>query len=239
VSDSGKAVSLDFGNGVKMELVLIPSGSFVMGAADGPADERPAHKVTITRPFYMGKYEVTQAQWGAVMGQKRNRFEGAQNPVDGVSWYDGQAFVKKLNEKFAASGGRFSLPTEAQWEYACRAGGTGKYSFGDAKEDFDPFAWFRNNSGRASHPVGQKTPNAWGLYDMHGNMWEWCADWYDKDYYQQSPTEDPPGPSSGRVPVLRGGGLNADARYGTATFRNRSTPYDRSMDEGIRVVYAR
>ena len=165
-----RSATLDLGGGVKMEFVLIPAGSFVMGDADGQVDEKPPHKVAITRPFYLGKYPVTQEQWLAVMGDNPSDFRGPQNPVESIGWVPGQAFLRKLNEKFAARGLKFDLPSEAQWEYACRAGGKGEYSFGDSDDGLGQYAWFRGNSGGTTHPVGQKKPNAWGLYDMHGNV---------------------------------------------------------------------
>ena len=230
------AISLDLGNGAKLDLVLIRPGSFTMGDANGGNDEKPAHKVTIKKPFYMGKYEVTQKQWQAVMGGNPSRFKGPQNPVENVSWDDCQTFLQKLNEKLPASGAKFSLPTEAQWEYACRAGGTGKFCYGDAEGSLGEYAWFAGNSGSKTHPVGEKKPNAWGLYDMHGNVWEWCQDYFHSGYYAKSPADDPVGPSrpsSGCV--LRGGSREQPARHCSSASRT-STSEGSLMDRlGFRV----
>jgi formylglycine-generating enzyme required for sulfatase activity len=193
------------------------------------AHEGPQHRVRITEPFYMGKYEVTQQQWQAVMGNNPSEFKGPDNPVEKVSWNDCQAFTGKLNEGVGQSGAEYSLPTEAQWEYACRAGSTTRWFFGDDEAGLSEYAWGRakigddrasfredapgrGKTGKAStHPVGQKKPNAWGLYDVHGNVSEWCADCYRESprspsrYYGRSPLDDPTGPASGRWRVLRGG----------------------------------
>jgi formylglycine-generating enzyme required for sulfatase activity len=200
-----KELTVDLGGGVKMEFVLIPAGSFLMGDEKGLDWEKPVHKVTITKPFYLGKYEVTQEQWQAVMGNNPSYFKGPKNPVEMVSWYGCHAFRAKLNEKFSSGGVKFGLPTEAQWEYACRAGTTTRYSFGDDPAKLDDYAWWSENAKDTTHPVGQKKPNAWGLCDMHGNVWERCVDWFGEDYYAKSPAEDPVGPDSGASRVLRGG----------------------------------
>jgi formylglycine-generating enzyme required for sulfatase activity len=202
VAGPAETLSVDLGGGVKMEFVLIRPGSFMMGSDAGSDSEKPAHKVNITKPFYLAKYEVTQAQWRAVMGEDQSYYKGDANPVDSVSWNDCQTFLSKLSEK--AGGVPFRLPTEAEWEYACRAGSTAKYSFGDSDSDLVNYAWYTANSGNTSHPVGEKKPNAWGLYDMHGNVWEWCQDWYAN--YPAGDVSDPQGPSSGHARVLRGGG---------------------------------
>jgi serine/threonine-protein kinase len=183
-------------DGVKLTMVLIPAGSFTMGSPDSDPDarddEKPQHEVNITKPFYLGKYEVTQQQWEAIMGNNPSRFKQLDDPVENVSWEDCQRFIAKLNEK--CSGADFYLPTEAQWEYACRAGTTTRFSFGDDAAAFEDYAWFGSNAGGRTKPIGLKKPNPWGLYDMHGNVCEWCADWYDEKYYSVSPKNDPKGP---------------------------------------------
>jgi serine/threonine-protein kinase len=192
-------------NSIGMKLVLIPPGEFTMGEGGD------AHKVRITKPFYLGKYEVTQEEWEVVMGTGNNpgRFKGPKNPVEDVSWDDCQVFLRKLmereKEKGAVSRGEYRLPTEAQWEYACRSGSTGGYCFGDNELGLDDYGWYEKNSGRKAHPVGQKKPNAWGLHDVHGNVCEWCADWYGENYYKASPLSNPVGPPSGLHRVFRGG----------------------------------
>ena len=165
------------------EMVLIPAGSFKMGNNDGDRDEKPVHRVNIDYEFYMGKTEVTQSQWRAVMGKNPSHFKGDNRPVEEVSWYDIQGFLRKLNKKLGLSGKyAYRLPSEAEWEYAARAGTTTKYSFGDSKNQLGNYAWYRGNSGRRTHEVGQKRPNPFGLYDMHGNVWEWVADCYNNSY---------------------------------------------------------
>ena len=172
----------------------------------------------ITKPFYLGKYLVTQEQWEDVMGSNPATSRGRRSPVETVSWDDCQEFIRKLNARFPHPGplpegeGVFRLPTEAQWEYACRAGSTTRYCFGDDESGLGEYAWYDANSGGKTHPVGEKKPNAWGLYDMHGNVWEWCQDWYDGGYYAKSPTDDPTGPAAGSYRVIRGGSWFDPAR---------------------------
>ena len=215
--------------------------------------ERPRHQVTIS-PFWMGKYPVTQAQWEAVMKKNPSRFTGVDHPVEQVSWNDSQAFLKKFTtivlpppqqEKalspapFEREQGErwvFRLPIEAEWEYACRAGSGTIYSFGDDPAQLRDYAWFSKNSGSHTSPVGQKLPNAWGLYDMHGNVWEWCQDWYDGVYYANSPQKNPAGPSSGEYHLMRGGAFNAIPNYCRAAFRNRNVPDDKYYNISFRVV---
>ncbi|MBX3176103.1 MAG: SUMF1/EgtB/PvdO family nonheme iron enzyme [Candidatus Hydrogenedentes bacterium] len=163
-----------------IELVWIPPGSFYMGSDDGGVDEEPKHEVTIPRGFWMGKYPVTQAQWQAIMGENPSAFPGDdRRPVENVSWHDCQAFVSKLT---ALGEGRFWLPSEAEWEYACRAGEPGDWSFGSDPGELDAYAWHHENAGGTTHPVGEKKANVWGLHDMHGNVCEWCEDRLHPDY---------------------------------------------------------
>lgn len=228
----------DLGGGVNLELVLIPAGSFMMGDANGRDNEKPVHKVTITRPFYLGKCEVTQHQWEKLMGANPSVFKGPEKPVANVSWHDCQAFLEKLNRRLAGDGARFSLPTEAQWEHACRAGGLGAYCFGDAEGELGEHAWFCGSADCHPQPVGQKRPNAWGLYDMHGNVWEWCADWHGACYYTQSPACDPMGPCSGITRVMRGGGWSGLATVCRTAYRaDRLRPTFHDNLGGLRVAY--
>ncbi len=199
-------ISIDLGGGVTMDFVLIRPGSFMMGSdsvsSSGIFDEKPVHKVTLTKPFYLGKFEVTQDQWQAVMGSNPSQIKGPKLPVENLSWNDCQSFLTKLQEKLP--GQKFALPTEAQWEYACRAGSTTKFSYGDDESNLGEHAWFYGGqTSSTTHPVGGKKPNAWGLHDMHGNVWEWCADWYAN--YPVGDATDPQGVSSGTHHVYRGG----------------------------------
>ena len=192
-------------NSIGMEFVHIPSGKFHMGSTTGDPDEQPVHEVTISKPFYIGKYEVTQAQWEAVMGNNPSLFQGDPNrPVEQVWWTDVQEFIEKLNAK---EGHRhYRLPTEAEWEYAARAGSTTAFSFGDDPSELGKYAWYKDNSEGQTHPVGQLRPNAWGLHDVHGNVWEWVQDWYQR--YTPEAVTDPQGPQSGTHRSRRGCGWN-------------------------------
>ena len=180
-----EAMILELGKGVTLELLLIPAGVVLVGSFDKEewrrGAEEPRRLVNISEPFYLGKYEVTQQQWQAMMGDNPSYFEGSKNPVECVTRVDCQAFVDKLNEKHNDSLLRFGLPSGDQWEYASRAGSITLWCFGDDATLLKNYAWSKMNSDRHSHPVGEKQPNAWGLYDMHGNVGEWCADWFVSD----------------------------------------------------------
>jgi formylglycine-generating enzyme required for sulfatase activity len=205
-------LTLDFGGGVKWEGVLIPAGSFVMGS---PASEtkmekdlasETQHKVALTQPFYMGKLEVTQAQYQRVMGENPSATKGDDLPVHNVAWQNAQDFCDKLSQQL---GREVQLPTEAQWEYACRAGTTTAYHSGDTIADLDKVGWYGGNSDRKLRPGGQKLANAWSLYDMHGNIRE-----FTRDFYSPGPLEDatdPTGPKEGDSHVVRGGAYTANA----------------------------
>jgi formylglycine-generating enzyme required for sulfatase activity len=191
----------EFTNGIGMRFVWIPPGTFEMGSPpkeEGRKQDEARHKVTLTRGFYMGVYPVTREQWKAVMGKDLNNFKSAKNlPVDWVSWDDCHEFLQKMGAK---DGHAYRLPTEAEWEYACRAGSNGAYCYGDDPTRLYPYAWYSENSGLVhTHPVGQKKPNAWGIHDMHGNVLQWCADWYGE--YSQGSVVDPKGPFSEPVPI--------------------------------------
>ena len=172
-------------------------------------------------------------------GLQSKPFQGRKNPVDRVSYEACQTFIKKLNEKFADSGVTFGLPTEAQWEYACRAGTSTPFGFGNDEAKLAEYGWFAENAGGKTHPVGEKKPNAWGLYDMHGNVWQWCADWYDGGYYKTSPSIDPPGPTTGTSRVLRGGSWSDPATYCRSSYRYCLPPWFCVHCYGVRVVCAR
>ncbi|GHV57989.1 hypothetical protein FACS189460_5330 [Deltaproteobacteria bacterium] len=225
-------------NSLGMEFVLIPAGTFMMGSPPDdksvPSDEKPAHQVTISRPFYMGQYEVTQAQWEEVMGSNPSFFKGRNNPVEQVSWEDAQEFIKRLNQMEGTN--KYRLPTEAEWEYAARAGTQTRYYFGDSEKNLGEYAWYDDNSNDETHPVGQKKPNAWGLYDMAGNVWEWVEDWYDSDYYSRSPGLDPPGPERGLSRVQRGGGWINFTTLCQSALRDDYNPGNRYLTLGFRLA---
>ena len=232
--DPPKGLTVYLGGGVKLDLLLIPAGSFTMGDNTGDDSVKPAHKVTITNQFYLGKYEVSQEQWEAVMGNNPSQFNDPKNPVETVSWGDCQKFLVKLNAKTGGRGGKFTLPTEAQWEYACRAGSTGKFCFGDDEKQLGEYAWYATNSDGKTHPVGGKKPNAWGLYDMHGNVWEWCQDWYGK--YGAEAATDPSGPTTDVIRVNRGGNWGSDSGFCQSAYRSTGMPGSRDYDLGLRVA---
>ncbi|MDY0171233.1 MAG: SUMF1/EgtB/PvdO family nonheme iron enzyme, partial [Thermoguttaceae bacterium] len=219
-----------------MEFVLIPPGEFMMGVRGADSDDGPQHRVRITKPFYLGKYPVTQQQWEAVTGNNPGQFKEPTNPVETVSWNDCQEFLKTLNEKADGPQRTFRLPTEAEWEYACRAGTATRFGFGDDAGQLGEYAWYEANAGGRTQPVGQKKPNAWGLHDMHGNVWEWCADWFSADYYAKSPTDNPPGPVSGSLRALRGGAWPLGEARCRSTNRLRSKPAYKSGILGFRVA---
>ncbi|MCL2122613.1 MAG: formylglycine-generating enzyme family protein, partial [Desulfovibrionaceae bacterium] len=174
------AMQKTYTNSIGIKFVLIPAGSFLMGSDARALNEKPPHRVHISKPFYLGKFEVTQEQWQAVMGNNPSRFKGPDNPVEGVSWEDVREFIQRLNEKEGHR--RYRLPTEAEWEYAARGGTSSRWSFGDDAGLLDQYAWYKDNSEDTTHPVGQKKSNPWGLHDMHGNVFEWVQDWYGGDY---------------------------------------------------------
>jgi formylglycine-generating enzyme required for sulfatase activity len=202
-------------NSIGMKLVLIPKGTFLMGSPESDKEhqgDEVQHEVMLSNDFFLGVTEVTQAQYQKVMGENPSYFqsdeiqgESSNHPVEKVSWEDAVDFCKKLSElpEEKKAGRVYRLPTEAEWEYACRAGSKSAYSFGDGVDSLDGNAWFKENSDRKTHPVGQKRPNAWGLYDMHGNVFEWCSDWYDD--YPKDAVSDPTGSKEGSHRVYRGG----------------------------------
>ncbi len=214
--------------------------------------EQPQHTVKISRPFYLGTHQVTQGQYQAVMGNNPSHFKGSDDlPVENVSWLDAVEFCNKLSERgkrtgfyrvdgsevTVVGGDGYRLPSEAEWEYACRAKSTTLYPFGDDAGKLGEYAWSAGNSESKTHPIGQKLPNAWGLCDMLGNVWEWCADWYDEKYYASSPPADPPGAPKAGYRVVRGGSWYDHGAWRcrlASRFMNR--PGDRPFYQGFRVA---
>ena len=213
------------------DMILIPAGQFTMGASSGPVDGKPPHIVRIDS-FLMDQHEITQEIYQAVTGKNASRHKNPKNPVEQVTWTAAAKFcnARSIQEgltpcydtstwecDFSATG--YRLPTEAEWEYACRAGTTAQYYHGDNPDQLRSFAWFDGNSEGHPHRVGQRKPNAWNLYDMSGNVWEWCNDYYDAKYYRQSPADNPRGPKEGEKRVLRGGAWSATPANCTSTVR--------------------
>ena len=225
--------------GITLEMVSLPAGQFLMGSPDSDPDasdfEKPQHQVQVNS-FAIGKYPITQAQYEAVMRINPSEFENnPQNPVEQVSWDDAQAFCQKLSE---ITGKTYRLPTEAEWEYACRAGTTTRYYFGDNDNQVGDYAWYSGNSQNKTHPVGQKRPNAWGLYDMSGNVCEWCADTWHGNYKPSTAitwlTDDN---CSQPEKCLRGGSWGFYLSYCRSAYRQYSVRCDiRYIDNGFRVV---
>ena len=246
---------------ISMKLVPIPAGEFLMGSPDldpdADDDEKPQHLVRITRPFLLAPWPVTQSQYQRVMGETPSYFKDQpENPVETVSWYDAVRFCNRLSEMEkrkpfyeikgkvvtipSKEGPGFRLPSEAEWEYACRAGSKTRYSFGDDPAGLGEHAWYRENSGQQTQPVGKKHPNKFGLYDMHGNVWEWCWDGWDEDYYKlfsmHKPVVDPLGPSLATFRVVRGGGWDFSPRSLWSAARVKREPDDKLVSLGFRVA---
>jgi formylglycine-generating enzyme required for sulfatase activity len=230
-------------NSIGIEFILIPAGSFIMGEAlrtecntcNAAPDETPRRKVLITKPFYIGRYEVTQLQWLAVMDSNPSHFKGDMRPVESVSWNNVQLFIHALNvrEKTTA----YRLPTEAEWEYAARAGSVTAYSYGEDASELADYGWYVMNSKLKTHPIGQLAPNPWGLCDMHGNVYEWCRDLYLADYYSGAPVKDPTGPAAGDGKrVRRGGYWGSSARILRSSDRDSLSPEIAAGNTGFRLV---
>lgn len=240
-------------NSIGMKLTPIPAGTFMMGSSDSDAmarsNEKPQHYVEITQPFQLGVYPVTQAEYEQITGNNPSQFENNYHcPVEQITWFDAISFCNKLSEvekmtpfyeisgkNVSIIGGNgYRLPTEAEWEYACRAGTTTKWYCGDDESELTEYAWYGLNSGDTTHSVGEKKPNQWGLYDMHGNVWEWCWDWYGG--YRDSPSLDPAGPTKGERRVLRGGSFFLQSSLVRSAYRNLTQPTPSNNFIGIRMA---
>ena len=220
--------------GVNFEMVAVEGGTFTMGATEEQGsdvydDEKPTHQVTLSS-YYIGKTEVTQELWQAVMGSNPSNFSGTNLPVERVSWNDCHTFVTKLN---ALTGKNFRLPTEAEWEYAARGGNKRKGYKYSGSNTIDDVAWYDSNSSSKTHPVATKAPNELGIYDMSGNVYEWCSDWYGS--YSSSAQTNPTGPTSGSLRVGRGGSWHTDARYCRVSYRNYHLPVNSKYYLGLRL----
>ena len=229
--------------GICLEMIWCNPGTFTMGSPTSEAERNnneTQHQVTLTKGFWLGKYEVTQAQWYAVMGTDPSYFNGSQRPVEQVNYNDALSFCRRLTEKERTEGRlpegyEYTLPTEAQWEYACRAGTTTALCNGDATEvNMNEVGWYGSNAGGGTHIVGQKKPNDWGFYDMHGNVWEWCLDWYGE--CSTMAVTDPTGGSTGSGPVHRGGSWGDRASLCRSATRDDYSPRDDSRNLGFRVA---
>ena len=233
-----KTVSVDVGDDVKMTLVLIPAGKFKMGSLSTEPGfqnfEGPRHEVTLTKAFYMGVYEVTQRQFEAVTGKNPSlTTKGNDHPVQWVNWFDAREFCKKLSE---TSGKKFRLPTEAEWEYACRAGTETPWFFGNASNDLGFYAWYKGNSGNHIHPVGEKKPNPWGLYDIYGNVSEWTHDAAWALPYKTEDTVDPTGEPICSLKIRRGGAYLDPSEWARSGRRRHEDHTIRLPEIGFRVV---
>jgi formylglycine-generating enzyme required for sulfatase activity len=230
-----------------LHMVLISPGRFRMGSSDGASDEKPVHEVTLTQVFWMGRYEVTQGEWQGLMGVNPSRFrEGSdamRRPVEKVSWNDAVSYCTKLTSRESSAGRlprgyEYRLPTEAEWEYCCRAGSTTRYSFGEDAGGLGRSGWYDGNSGSQTHAVGGLEPNVWGLYDMHGNVWDWCLDSWDGSANYPSSAVSDPYVASGPLRVLRGGSWYDASGHCRAAHRVRLEPGDTVDIGGLRVVCA-
>ena len=263
VQDSYEA-SFKKKNSVGMEMVQIPAGSFMMGSPryeEERSNEEVQHRIEITHEFLMSSTEVTQAQYSLVVHSNPSFFKDPWNPVDQVSWFESIQFCNLLSTQegltpayeingeavlWNADANGYRLPTEAEWEYACRAGNPARFHRGDHETDLSHVGWYLSNSGggsrrlsssrKARHSVGEKEPNTWGLSDMHGNVWEWCYDWFSSTYYTHSPSTDPVGPSDGIKRVTRGGAMRDTAKRCRSASRGKEKPGNRSLHGGFRVV---
>ena len=228
-------ITIPVKDGISIDMVRVEAGTFTMGATaemkDPNDDEKPTHRVTLTNDYYIGKYEVTQALWKAVMGKNPSYFKGDNLPVENVSWDDCQEFISKLN---SITGKTFRLPTEAEWEYAARGGNKSRGYQYSGSNNLSDVAWFFDNSGSKTHAVGTKQANELGIYDMSGNVWEWCQDWYGK--YKRSSQVNPTGANSGSNRVRRGGSWGTTARACRSSCRHYDSLFDLGRFRGLRLV---
>lgn len=235
-----KYLTLDIGKGMSMDFALIPAGKFIMGspktekgrnARDGYENQ---HEVTISKPFYLGKFPVTQEQWQAVMGPHHSFSTADKEPVTNVSWYDCQDFVSKVNQKL--QGHKAFVLTEAQWEYACRAGTTTMYNTGDGVKALEEAGWIANNSHVKPRPLGERKPNAWGLYGMNGCVWQWCDDEF--ELYPAGPVTDPTGPNQpgNTVHVIRGGACCCNPEMCRSAYRYPAPDSSQGANDGFRLA---
>ena len=235
VASGSNAISIPVKNGISIEMVKVEAGTFMMGATSEMQDpyrwEKPVHQVTLTNDYYMGKYEVTQALWEAVMGSNPSYFKGDNLPVETVSWNDCQEFISKLN---SLTGRKFRLSTEAEWEYAARGGKKSRSYQYSGSSNISDVAWYDGNSGSKTHPVGTKQANELGIYDMTGNVWEWCQDWYGS--YSSSSQTNPTGAVSGAHRVYRGGSWDFYAGRCRLSYRRYGTPDYRNSILGLRLA---
>lgn len=234
--DNGNSDKVYTVNGVSFKMIAVKGGTFTMGASSEQTgaypDESPTHSVTLS-DYYIGETEVTQELWRAVMGSNPSNFTGnMQRPVEKVSWNDCQTFITKLNE---LTGETFRLPTEAQWEYAARGGNQAQGRLYSGSNTIDDVAWYTSNSSSTTHPVKTKAPNELGIYDMSGNVWEWCSDWYGS--YSSAAQTDPTGPSTGSSRVFRGGGWGSGATGCRVAFRDFSAPASGGYYLGLRLAH--
>ncbi|MBN1293186.1 MAG: formylglycine-generating enzyme family protein, partial [Candidatus Latescibacteria bacterium] len=245
------SITIETESKTEITMVSIPAGSFQMGSNNGESDEQPVHTVTLDS-FKMSGYEITQGQYFSVIGTNPSHFTGDDTlPVENVSWIDAALFCNRLSDKegfdscynetswecdFSKNG--YRLPTEAEWEYVCRAGTTSKYYSGDDEIGLNKASWYGANSDNKTHPVGRKDPNDWGLYDMHGNVWELCNDWYGEKYYSESPEKNPTGPETDTQRVMRGGSWATQLQYNSSSNRHYFPVQqtDRNEYVGFRVV---
>ena len=234
--DNGNSDKVYTVNGVSFKMIAVKGGTFTMGASSEQtgaySDEAPTHSVTLS-DYYIGETEVTQELWSAVMGGNPSNFTGnMQRPVEKVSWNDCQTFISKLNE---LTGETFRLPTEAQWEYAARGGNQAQGRLYSGSNTIDDVAWYTSNSSSTTHPVKTKAPNELGIYDMSGNVWEWCSDWYGS--YSSAAQTDPTGPSTGSFRVYRGGSWFSSASYCRVANRSSYTPTFSDFNLGLRLAH--